>query len=317
VERFVSHKELRYLVMMAVVFLNLMRLKDIDVIYAHNIVAYLPALIAAKLKRIPLVLDIDDFLSGYSGVRFAQRVGYRIEIFLARFAGLVIATSDLLLSQLQQNGCKRVEKVLHGVDLDLFKCNPRVQKENRIIFVGGIERHDGVDLLPAAAATIIRQFPGIKFVVIGSGRGLALVREEVAARSLESFFEFRDWMDQSLIPEELQRSALSVAPHKTSMAGEISMVMKVFESMAVRTPVLVSDLRGFMEQVEAGRRGFFFRRDDTEDLARRVVEALTDTARYEQIQEAGYLFVHANCSWRENCGVILNLCEQCGKAARS
>jgi glycogen(starch) synthase len=64
--------------------------------------------------------------------------------------------------------------------------------------------------------------------------------------------------------------------------------MVVLEAMAQRKPVVGSRAGGVVEMVVDGQTGFTFAPGDSSELARRLIELLSDPARAASMGEAGY-----------------------------
>ena len=207
--RFTRRKELNYVKLMIKVFVALWR-QDADIIYAHNFVAALPSYLVARLKGIPLVFDMDDLMTGLSSYNIIAKWGPRFELLLARKADSLIVMSKALADEVRKHRLgRRIEYIPHGVNLTLFR-PLNTPKNSSILFMGGLERHDGVHLIPLAAKQVLAVLPNIKFVIVGEGRYLPLLRELVAKEGLAANFEFHSWVSHRRDPTVRGASAYGV-----------------------------------------------------------------------------------------------------------
>jgi len=307
ISRFQKNKEKKYLILGFKILKKLMKLKS-DIMYAHNVVSAFPSLIVSKLKNIPLVYDIDDFIMGLSSNKMIKKYGPFVECFTARHSAKVISMSSSLKDELVKRRVRKVECVSHGVDLNLFKPK-KVKKEDLVVYMGGVEKHDGVPLIPLAAKKIIRYFPDMKFMVIGIGSDLERVKDLVNKLSLNDNFIFKGWTDHREIPKFLAKARIGLVTHYHSLATDIALVLKGFEYMAMELPVIAPDLRGMKEELGENERGLIFKCGDADSLAGKIVFLLRNQKLQKELGKRGREFVLENCDWEKNALKIAKLCE--------
>ena len=306
VTRFVRFKELVYLLMMVKIFVKLL-FTSFDLIYAHNVVAGLPSLLVAKLKRKPLVFDMDDILTGYSKNKLVQNFGPTVEYFTAKHSDLTIAMSQYLKKRLKSKNISHVQEIPHGVDLSLFK--PRKERKEYIVYTGGIEKNDGVLLVPQAAKKILKRYPREKFLFVGEGRALANLKNMVKEEDLENHFIFKGWVDHKEIPQYLSRSKIGLVTSLKSTATEASSTLLANEYMAMELPIVIPNLDGMVGQAGNGTRGLILKYGDTEDLADKLIMLLDNKKLREKLGKQGRQYVVKNCDWEKNATRIVELCE--------
>jgi glycosyltransferase involved in cell wall biosynthesis len=309
ITRFVKFKEVVYLFLMIKIFFKLL-VTRFDLIYAHNVVAGFPSLLVAKLKRVPIVFDMDDILTGYSKIKFVHNFGPLIDYFTARHSDLTIVMSRYLEDKLKSKKINHVRKIPHGVDLSIFK--PEKEKREFIIYTGGIEKNDGVLLVPEAAKKVLKIFPHERFLFIGDGKDLANLKRTVKEENLEDHFIFKGWIDHREIPRYLSRSKIGLVTSLKSIATEVSSTLRAYEYMSSGLPVVVPDLDGMVEQVGNGSRGLIFKCGDAEDLADKILMLLNGGGLWEKLRKRGREYIESNCDWDKNAGKIVELCENCG-----
>lgn len=308
ISRFQENKELKYLRLGWRILKKLKKLRP-DVIYAHNVVSAFPSLIVSKLKKIPLVYDIDDFTMGLSTKGLVRKYGPLAECFTARKSTKVISMSSSLKEELEKQRVRGISYVSHGVNLDLFKPK-KVEKEELIVYMGGVEKHDGVPLVPSAAKKVIEKFPQIKFLIIGKGADLNRVKKIVKEKGLVNNFIFKDWIDHKKIPDVLSKAKIGLVTHYRSLATDIALVLKGFEYMAMELPVIAPDLRGMKEEIGNDERGLIFRCGDADDLAEKIIFLLGDQGLQKELGRKGREFVVKNCDWEKNALRIARICEE-------
>jgi glycosyltransferase involved in cell wall biosynthesis len=148
------------------------------------------------------------------------------------------------------NGCVSADRLHYtpnGVDLDRFSPGD-CPRENVILTVGVLKWQKGVDVLLAAFADFVREFPGWKLQIAGDGPLLQKYRCKTDELGLSGRVE---WLGQ--VPQErlvnLYRSARIFA--LSSLSEGFPKVL--LESMACGTPVVATDVGSCREVTgEAG-----------------------------------------------------------------
>jgi len=310
ITRFVSRKEWIYVCMICRVFFRLL-FHRFDVIYAHNIVAAFPAVLIGRLKRIPVVFDMDDLLTGYSKNPAVYHLGPKLEQWAAKKAAVTIVPSSYTNQWCASRGIGNTLIVRHGVDLDLFK--PAEAARKYIAFTGGIEVNDGVLLIPEAAEIILKHFPDIRFLLVGEGKAVGPLRKKVQELGLTSCFDIRGWTRQTDIPDLLARSYVGLITSLKASATEFSSPLRAYEYMAMALPYAASDLQGIAEQVRESRAGLLFQNGDSGALAKAVLTLLNDEKMRQSMGQNGRAFAEKYCDWRKNAGDIVAICEEAAR----
>ena len=308
--RFDEGKEIKYAKLSIKMFLRLL-LVNVDGIYAHNIVAALPSYIVSRIRRKPLIFDMDDILTGLSKNRLVRDLGKRLEFFVAKKSDCLITMSNSLKQELEKSKIStNINVVLHGVDLSKF-VPEKIKKENKIIYIGGIEPHDGTILIPEIARDIIRKYPSIKFQIIGEGSVLNDLVDKTIKYNLLKHFEFTTWVKNEDIPTYLAKAKLGLITHFKTPATDICLVLKGLEYMAMELPVIAPDLAGMREEFGNNQRGLLFEPGNPRDLSRKILHLLRHTNLRYDLGRAGRNFVEKYCDWNQNAKKIAELSEDC------
>lgn len=308
--RFNKGKEIQYS-KLAIKILTTLLFSKFDIIYAHNIVAAWPSYKIAKLKKIPIVFDMDDILTGLSTNNMVRKVGQGIEFSIAKKASCLITMSQSLKEELGRHMSREIFVVSHGVNISKFYPRPDIKKKNKIIYIGGIEFHDGTILLPEAATEIVKTYPDIKFEIIGEGKQLQTLLSKIEEMNLMKYFDILSWVPNEEIPIHLAEAKIGVVTHFRTPATEICLVLKGMEYMAMGLPVVAPDLAGMREEFGNNERGLLFEPDNPRDLTKKLMSLMGDQELQKRLGEAGAQFVKQNCDWEENAKKIVEISEDC------
>ena len=305
--RFVRFKEIKYIGLMARIFVRLL-CKRFDVLYAHNAVAGLPTILISKLKKIPVVFDFDDLLTGYSKISFVYRFGPKMERWVAKRAHLTIVNSRVVQQWCKEHGIHRTVIIRHGVDLSRFKAADWERKY--ITFTGGMEVNDGVLLIPQAARDVLKEFPDEMFMMVGDGKDKENLRKQVEALDLSRSFVLKGWMDQGKIPGILAESKIGLITMLKVSATELSTRLSSYEYMASGVPLVTSNLDCSQEQVQESDAGILFENGNPQSLAQGILELLWNEDLWKRLSQNVMRYVKEHADWRKNARAICLACEK-------
>ncbi|GEM_PF-1445933 len=305
--RFVKFKEIKYIGLMARIFIRLL-CQRFDVLYAHNAVAGLPTILISKLKKIPVVFDFDDLLTGYSKISFVYRFGPKMERWVAKRANLTIVNSRVVQQWCKKHGIHRTVIIRHGVDLSRFKAVDRERKY--ITFTGGMEVNDGVLLIPQAAQEVLKEFPDEMFMMVGDGKDKQNLRQRVETLGLSRSFILKGWRDQGEIPGILTESKIGLITMLKVSATELSTRLSSYEYMASGVPFITSDLDCSQEQVQESNAGILFENGNPQSLAQGILQLLKDKTLWNTLSQNGQRYVKEHADWRKNARAICLACEK-------
>lgn len=138
--------------------------------------------------------------------------------------------------------------------------------ERRIVFVGRLIEIKGVRAL-LDAWTLAP--PGMRLVIVGDGPLRGLVEQRV---SHDASIDYVGWVHETEVTALMGGAEAVVVPSEWYEG----LPLVILRSLAVGTPVVVSDMETFSESVAADDVGWSFRVGDVEDLAKRLSALVAD-----------------------------------------
>ena len=153
---------------------------------------------------------------------------------------------------------------------------------NTLGFIGRFEeKRKGLDVLATALPSIIAQFPDVKVFVAGPGDSDEALKE--IDPSLHSRFTFLGRISEEEKADFLSSVALYIAPN----TGGESFGIILAEALAGGASVIASDIPAFDSLLGHGEYGTLFTSEDSQDLARKVNDLLSDDGKRKAIAERG------------------------------
>jgi glycosyltransferase involved in cell wall biosynthesis len=258
---------------------------EINVLHTHGYKADMYGFAAARPLRRVLVATFHGQIRNQLSLRTYATLDRAI---LRRF-DRVAAVSDELAAILISSGVKqsKVAAIPNGIDLERFGgAKPVLRDEicdNAGNLVGMVARLDpgkGADVLLRAAPLVLAELLGTRFVLIGGGP---------ARRELEALAG-RLGIAQNVIFAGVRRDMPEVYASLDVIAlpsRNEGMPMCLLEAMAASRPVVATAVGSIPKLVLPGQTGLLIAPDDPGDLARKIVQVLSDPRRARIMAENG------------------------------
>ena len=279
-----------------------------SMIHVHNIPDFL--VFAAIIPRIfgaKIIHDIHDLVPEFFASKFQSassswlvRTLRVIERLSASFAHHVIISNDLWRRTIV-NRSVRQEKCsvfINYVDPNVFY--PRQREKQRgerklILYPGGLQRHQGVDIAIRAFARVSPNFPEAEFHIYGEGdqkSSLIALVDELKITDRIQFFEPLPVLE---ISERMGQADLALVPKRAESFGGTAFSTKILEFMALGIPLIISrtpiDEFYFNDQVVR-----FFESGNDEELAFIIRDMLTNKSHRTKLAENALEFARSR-SW--------------------
>jgi glycosyltransferase involved in cell wall biosynthesis len=173
-----------------------------------------------------------------------------------------------------------------GLDYSDIRTRPWHERENLILFVGGDYFRKGLPRLLRAMPRVLEKVPDARLMVIGRDYGYAKVLARFMARGLP--VEFRYGMPRREVYAAYGRGKVMVLPSEIEATPIV-----VAEATMAGVPPVLSRVGGHPELVKDGETGFLFPLGDTEMLADRIVQCLSDRELSERLVRRGRAFMES------------------------
>lgn len=273
--------------------------RGVDLVHTNTLKADLLGGIGARLARVPVVWHVRDRIADDYLPHRVVRVFQWLCRWLPNF---VIANSQATMDTLRlaPNERGRAEQaVVHdGFPGDCRRCVAPASGAPTIGLVGRITEWKGQHIFIEAASRVRSRFPQARFQIIGSamfGEEVyeARLRAMVVDHELENCVAFMGFRTdvQDLIGQ------LTILVHSSTTGEPFGQV--VIEGMAAGKPVIATRGGGVPEIVVDGTTGLLVKMSDAEEMAKAMIELLTDPARARAMGAAGQKRVADHFTIRE------------------
>lgn len=271
----------------------IVRNKSIDMIFVHDSICGFPAVIASKIFKIPVVLDITDFIAEYVGKaglkRFLRRIAKHLEDIVIRNSTKIITVSNAMKKILEEKGAGNISVVYDGVDFDVFhKYGNKYRKEQRFAFIyqGGMDPQDGLDILIPAAQKVADKIPNVEFWLVGGGAAVPSLKAAVKRYNVDKCFWFTGWVPYKEVAQYISDADVGLVILPNTPSAQVRVTLKTFEYWACGKPIIAAELDALKEIINDDA-GLFYKPGNPEDLAEKMIKLCSDRELYVRLSENG------------------------------
>lgn len=164
-----------------------------------------------------------------------------------------------------------------------------------MVYGGNIHFYRGIDTLIESAAVLKQKgVQDVRFTLVGTGKVSSKMQDLAREKGVEDMVCFMGW--QADLMAFVYRGHVGYDGSHASEHTHNTMPNKVYDYMAFRKPILVSDCRPMKRLVEQTSCGLVFRSQDAEDLAEKVL-MLRDPALRAEMGARGRKVVEEKYNW--------------------
>jgi len=272
------------------IFLIALAFKPLGVRFVFDHHDLSPELYEAKFEKRGLMYKI---------VRLAERLTFRV-------ADLSIATNGSYKKIAIERGKMRPEQVLvvqtcadqSEVSREHQKPELKRGKRNMVLYVGIMERQDGVRLLIESIEYLVKKKgrKDTQFVLVGSGTELPGLKKLVTESGVDDFVEFTGLLPHEQVGAYMATADVCVAPDPLNPLNNKSTMIKILEYMAYGRPIVLYEL-------EEGRRtagdgALYARPNDATDFANQIEKLLDSGELRRSLGEFGRKRTEEELNWK-------------------
>ena len=256
---------------------------EFDVLHVHEPLAPSLSVLAVWAAKGPIVAtwhsSMDRSRMILSLAKLAQTAMEKIS---AR-----IAVSEAARTTLVQHVGGDALIIPNGVDTSFFiDAKPRSGwpgEGKALVFLGRVdEPRKGLAILLEAFPEVRLVFPNLRILIAGPGDVSDLI-DSVPTEHRDSIVHI-GMISNDEKPDVFASGNIYVAPN----TGGESFGIVLLESMASGTPVVASDLAAFERVLDYGNAGVNFRNEDASDLAKVLIDLLSNEDKLTSLKRAGY-----------------------------
>jgi glycosyltransferase involved in cell wall biosynthesis len=278
-----------------------------DVVHTHSSKAGIVGRIAAHRAGVPLVMHTVHGQAFHPYERWwRNRLFVWAERLAARRSHRILAVAQAMVEQCVAAGVAPRDKyavVYSGMEIEPFltaRPDPELRRQLGLPaeapVIGKIARLfelKGHDFLITAAANVVREFPTVRFLLVGDGALRARLEAEIAARGLSEHFVFAGLVPPQDIPR--YTALMTVLVHLSLREG---LPRTVVQALAAAVPAVGFALDGTPEVIHDGETGRLCHAGDVAAVSDAILGLLRDPPLARRLGAAGREFVRNRFDWR-------------------
>jgi phosphatidylinositol alpha-1,6-mannosyltransferase len=246
----------------------------------------------------------------------------RFRQFYLKKANAIVAVSQFtrnaLIKQMQIDE-KKIRVIENGVDIEKFFPGPKnvailerykLNNKKILLTVGRLVERKGIDKTLYALPEIIKSIPNIHYVIVGIGEFRPQLDKIVAELQLQNHVTFTNRVPEEDLVKYYQTCDLFIMPNRELADHDTEGFGLVFlEANACKKAVIGGRAGGAVEAVQHNKTGLLVDGNYPEEIAKAVIELITDDKRRQSMEKKGYT-VAQNASWKKKAHQFYNFCQQ-------
>jgi len=265
-----------------------------------------------RLVGVKFIFDVHDLSPELAVAKFGRSrfLTYRLFVLLERrsvkLADAVIVTNETYRGKIATRHGLSPDKI-YVVRNDVTTLPSDVQahlgdlsahRKLVLLYLGHINRQDGIDTLIRALRVLVREFHEDRFVciVVGKGESLPGAKHLAAELEMSPFIEFKGYEpDRNRVQEYLSRADIGVEPAPDNEINRCSTFVKVLELMGAGKPIVAFDLPE--TRVSAGEAALYVPPDDVRGFAAALKRLIDSPQLRETMGRVGRQRVLNHLNW--------------------
>ncbi len=307
---------LRILSRIRVVFLALIKALRVkaDIYHVHDpeLLAIVPML--KLLSRAKIIYDCHEdhvgFMLQKPQVPVFLRKGLSklmelLEYHTARLLDAIITADPGVEKKFMKTGAKTLT-LYNFPRLEFFSLPDLAEKEYDLVYHGSIPRYH-MEVCFAIDEVLSRRQRELRWLFIGSFGDKTWSEKTIAAISAAHRFTLYDRIAHDKIANEVRKARIGIIPLPDLPKFQYNIPTKLFEFMALKMPVVMSDLPPSRPFVKDGKCGIMVSPHDYEAYAEAIINLLDDPELCARMGKAGRSRVDAEYNWNREERKLVNL----------
>ncbi|WP_455240526.1 glycosyltransferase family 4 protein [Methanothermobacter tenebrarum] len=283
---------------------------DYDIIDAQTYAPLLPAFIASRIKRTPMIATIHDVSSTFSDqwiqsskiAKLAEKI--LLKLPYDKIVTVSNATKEALVKDYRIKP-ERIQVIYNGVDLSLIDSIKASRLPYTLIFVGRLAPHKHVDHLLKIVKELKNEIPNIKLKIIGDGIEKNRLLKLVKDYKIQDRVTFYTNLKYADVIYHMKESSILVLPSTREGFG-----MVLAEANACKMPVIAYKSGGVVEVIKDGENGFLVEPLDIESLKEKIRILLFNEELQRNLGKNGRKKVEKKFVWDKIVNMILKVYKQ-------
>ena len=252
--------------------MDVARKESLDFLVSSNIRIAIPTILASKILKIPMVLDLQENnpeavrARGMTSVAHYivrnPKLVFMLEQLCVRMSSHVWVVVEERVKGLLVWGVKerKISVVSNCPDLESMNTmqetdSPRDGADFALIYVGRVEKLRGLDLILRSMPYILKESNEVKLLIVGDGFDRTRMEDLVSELGIKDHVVFTGWIDFHKVPAWIKKADVGIIFNHVNEFTNTTIPNKLFDYMALGLPVLATDMKPVRRIVEQEKCG--------------------------------------------------------------
>ena len=274
-----------------------------DVVHAADFDTFVPALIATKIKRKPIIYDIFDFYADM--IRFpilpkiSRKIIAKIDRFFMKFVNIIIIPDESRREQIGKKLTKHAVVIVNSPNEDILNGTAIEKgwknKKFTIFFGGGVSESRCIDKVCLA----VKDLSDVELIIMGPcSRDYDKKLREIS-KNIKNVKLFLKWVPyKEIIRQTINADSLFALYDSNNPNQKYSSPNKLFEAMMCGKPIIVSDGTSMADIVRNEKCGLVVTYGDVEAIKEAILKIKNDPNQRKIFGENGRKAYEVEYSWK-------------------
>lgn len=296
---------------------------NFDVIHIHDLPLAKIGLEAKKKYNVryildlhenwPVLLQLSQHTNTFLGKLLStnkQWVDYEKE--MCKKADKIIVVVDEAKDRIASLGVdeNKIFIVSNTLDINQFDVIERKcfnKNGFRMIYVGGINYHRGIQYVIDAIALLNERNVHVHFDLVGDGRYLENIKQRIKDKHVEDNVIVHGFKKYTQIPEVYENASLAIIPHVKSGHTDNTIPHKIFQYLYAEIPILTSNCNPLERIVNETHSGISYHYDNPEELAAIIEDLYNNPEKLNDYIHDGRKAVIEKYNWAVDGAKLIEL----------
>jgi len=236
--------------------------KKLGLLIVRDIRLVFPAILAAKLLRIPIVWDMAENHVAATEILPKEKLWHyviRNRKLISMIEKICVSLADYIWVVVQENKERLLrlgssdEKIAVVSNTPIWaslnneETNPlRGYKHDGkflMLYVGKVTKGRGLELVVESMPYVVKEDDQIELLIVGDGPEKSNLENLARRLTVESFVKFTGWIESGDIPAIIKQGDVGLIPHWLNELTHTTIPNKLFDYMMAGVPVLATDMK--------------------------------------------------------------------------
>lgn len=305
-------------------FYRQIRAKRPQLVYKRHSQFDIGPILAAKLYRIPVILEANSCFSSFESLKFEamklKHLGRWIERQTFLSSDIIFAVSSPLKRKIVQLGIpdKKVIVLPNGANYKKFdpaaissqkKSEIRrkygIQNDSFLVgFVGSLREWHGIDFLLNVFAKLVREHPEMILLIVGDGPIRHKLFKLTEHLGISEKVIFTGNVEHDEIPVVVSFFDVAVLPAEYRHHAS---PMKILEYMAMEKIVIAPDMENIRNIIDENKNGILFKAGDEQDLLEKLKAVYQNYSQFQSIGKQARQKIVNQLNWDNNARKVIDI----------